>query len=125
MSQDEDLKILGSVTASEQREQLDGAAQGEVGEFGQHQGRPPRVDRGLIVELQCGANQQLRGHVRLYAPFTRLRPTRGLKQDRSARVVLVGQGFIQNGRRGHHELAVEKPPNRRVADAFDELTMAM
>ena len=42
MAQDEDLKILGSITASEQREQLDGAAQREVGEFGQHQGWPPR-----------------------------------------------------------------------------------
>jgi hypothetical protein len=41
MPQDEDLKVLGSVTASEQREQLDGAAQREVGEFGQHQGRRP------------------------------------------------------------------------------------
>jgi ABC-2 type transport system permease protein len=28
------------------------------------------VNRGLIVELQSGANQQLRGHVRLCAPFT-------------------------------------------------------
>jgi hypothetical protein len=37
MPQDEDLKILGSITASEQREQLDGAAQRQVGEFGQHQ----------------------------------------------------------------------------------------
>src|SRR6266571_3346027 len=69
MPQDEDLKIFGSVTASEQREQLDAAAQREVGEFGQHQGWPPRVNRGLIVELQSGANQQLRGHVRLCAPF--------------------------------------------------------
>ena len=41
----------------------------EVGEFGQHQRWPPKVDRGLSVELQCGANQQLRGHVRLCAPF--------------------------------------------------------
>jgi hypothetical protein len=30
----------------------------------------------------------------------------------------------ENSRRGHCELAVEKPPNRRVALAFDELTMA-
>ena len=41
----------------------------EVGESGQHQRWPPKVDRGLSVELQCGANQQLRGHVRLCAPF--------------------------------------------------------
>ena len=61
-------------------------------------------------------------HGRLKA---RLRPMRGLKQDRSARVVIAGHGFIQNLRRGHYELAVEKPANRRVAIAFDELTMAI
>jgi transposase, IS6 family len=60
-------------------------------------------------------------HGRLKA---RLRPMRGLKQDRSARVVIAGHGCIQNVRRGHYELAVDKPPNRRVAIAFDELTMA-
>jgi hypothetical protein len=34
-----------------------------------------------------------------------LRPMRGLKQDRSARVVLVGHAFVQNVRRGQYELA--------------------
>jgi hypothetical protein len=33
--------------------------------------------------------------------------------------------FIQNVRRGHYELAVEKPASRRVAVAFDELTMVI
>ena len=61
-------------------------------------------------------------HGRLKA---RLRPMRGLKQDRSARVVIAGHAFIQNVRRGHYELAVEKPPSRRLAIAFDELTMAI
>jgi len=55
----------------------------------------------------------------------RLRPMRGLKQDRSARVVIVGHAFVQNVRRGHYELAVEEPANRRVADAFDELALAI
>ena len=50
---------------------------------------------------------------------------RGLKQDRSARVVLAGHGFVQNLRRGHYELAVEEPANRRVAVAFDELALAV
>jgi transposase-like protein len=54
-----------------------------------------------------------------------LRPMRGLKQDRSARVVLVGHAFVQNLRRGHYELAVEEPTNGRVAVALDELTMAI
>jgi IS6 family transposase len=61
-------------------------------------------------------------HGRLKA---RLRPMRGLKQDLSAEVIVVGHGLVQNVRRGHHELAVEEPMNRRVAVAFDELAAAI
>jgi transposase-like protein len=43
----------------------------------------------------------------------RLRPMRGLKQDRSARIVIAGHAFLQNVRRGHYELAVEEPVTRR------------
>ena len=50
---------------------------------------------------------------------------RGLKQDRSARVIIVGHAFVQNLRRGHYELAVTEPTNRRVAVAFDELVLAI
>jgi transposase-like protein len=57
-------------------------------------------------------------HGRLKA---RLRPMRGLKRDRSARVVVAGHAFVQNVRRGHYELGVEEPVNRRLAAAFDEL----
>jgi transposase-like protein len=56
---------------------------------------------------------------------TRLRPMRGLKQDRSARVIIAGHAFVQNLRRGHYELAVEEPVNRRLAVAFDELALAV
>jgi IS6 family transposase len=61
-------------------------------------------------------------HGRLKA---RLRPMRGLQQDRSARVMIAGHAFIQNVRRGHYELAVEEPVNRRLAVAFAELAMAI
>jgi transposase, IS6 family len=54
-----------------------------------------------------------------------LRPMRGLKQDRSARVVLVGHAFVQNLRRGHYELAAEEPIPRRLPVAFDELALAI
>jgi IS6 family transposase len=54
-----------------------------------------------------------------------LRPMRGLKQDRSARVVIAGHALVQNVRRGHYELAAGEPANRRVAVAFDELAMAL
>jgi hypothetical protein len=40
---------------------------------------------------------------------------RGLRQDRSARVVIAGHALVQNVRRGHYELAV----------AFDELALAI
>jgi transposase-like protein len=61
-------------------------------------------------------------HGRLKA---RLRPMRGLKQDRSAKIVIAGHALVQNVRRGHYELAVEAPVNRRVAVAFDELALAV
>jgi transposase-like protein len=56
---------------------------------------------------------------------SRLRPMRGLKQDRSARVIITGHALVQNVRRGHYELAVEEPVDRRVAVAFDELALAI
>ena len=61
-------------------------------------------------------------HGRLKA---RLRPMRGLKQDRSARVIIAGHALVQNIRRGHYELAVEAPASRRVAVAFGELAAAI
>jgi transposase-like protein len=56
---------------------------------------------------------------------SRLRPMRGLKQDRSARVVIAGHALVQNVRRGHYELAVEESAPRRLAVAFAELAMAV
>jgi IS6 family transposase len=61
-------------------------------------------------------------HGRLKA---RLEPMRGLKQDHSARVVIGGHALVQNLRRGHYELAVEEPPNRRLMVAFEELALAI
>jgi hypothetical protein len=50
---------------------------------------------------------------------------RGLKQDRSARVIMAGHAFVQNVRRGHYEPAVKEPANRRLAVAFQELGLAI
>jgi transposase-like protein len=61
-------------------------------------------------------------HGRLKA---RLRPMRGLNQDRSAKIVIAGHALVQNVRRGHYELAVEAPINRRLAIAFDELALVI
>ena len=70
-----------------------------------------RSDRYANNRVECD-------HGRLKA---RLRPMRGLKQDHSARAVIVGHAFIQNIRRGHYELAGDAPVKQRVAVAFDEL----
>ena len=68
------------------------------------------------------ANNHIEATCRLKS---RLHPMRGLKQDRSARIVIAGHGFVQNLRRGHYELAVEEPVARRLAVAFDELALAI
>src|SRR5947209_20235600 len=56
---------------------------------------------------------------------SRLRPMRGLKQLRCARVITAEHAFIQNIRRGHYELGTEETVNLRVPAAFDELHMAI
>jgi transposase, IS6 family len=61
-------------------------------------------------------------HGRLKA---RLRPMRGLKQLRSARVVSAGHAFVQNLRRGHYELATHIDPRHRLPAIFTELTLAI
>jgi transposase-like protein len=61
-------------------------------------------------------------HGRLKA---RLRPMRGLKRDRTARVIVAGHAFVQNIRRGFYDLGTDVPPNGRIADAFAELAQAI
>src|SRR5215217_7713790 len=89
------------------------------------------VDPAVLEELLAAAwhrteqyanNRVECHHGRLKA---RVRPMRGLKQDRRARVVIAGHALVQNLRRGHYELAVQEPTNRRVAVAFDELVLAV
>ena len=56
---------------------------------------------------------------------SRLRPMRGLKQLRSARVISVGHAFVQNLRRGHYELGMELDPQHRLPTAFAELALTL
>jgi hypothetical protein len=42
-----------------------------------------------------------------------------------ARIAIPEHALVQNLRRGHDELAVEEPVTRRVAVAFDELTLTI
>ena len=61
-------------------------------------------------------------HGRLKA---RLRPMRGLQTDRTASVIMKGQAFMQNLRRGYYELGMDARPGLAVAAAFDELAGAV
>jgi transposase, IS6 family len=61
-------------------------------------------------------------HGRLKA---RLRPMRGLKRHRSARIISAGHAFVQNLPRGHYELAIDVPARHRIRTAFDQLAMTI
>ena len=61
-------------------------------------------------------------HGRLKA---RLRPMRGLKRRRSARIIAAGHAFIQNLRRGHYELATDVPDRHRINQVFDQLVVTI
>jgi transposase-like protein len=74
-----------------------------------------RTDQDANNEVECD-------HGRLKA---RLRPMRGLKQDRSTKIAIAGHALVQNLRRGHYEFAIEKPVTLRLAVAFDELALAI
>ncbi|MBV9163887.1 MAG: IS6 family transposase [Pseudonocardiales bacterium] len=56
---------------------------------------------------------------------SRLRPMRGLKRLRSARVISAGHAFIQNLHRGHYELGLDIDPRHRIPEAFTELARAI
>jgi transposase-like protein len=87
----------------------------------------PRVLDELLpaahhVTEQYANNRIEADHGRLKA---RLRPMRGLKRLRSARLISAGHAFVQNLRRGHYELAVDLDARDRLAVAFDDLALAI
>jgi hypothetical protein len=55
----------------------------------------------------------------------RLRPMRGLKRFRSARVISAGHAFVQNLGRGRYELGVDIDRWHRLTAAFSELARAI
>jgi transposase, IS6 family len=56
---------------------------------------------------------------------SRLRPMRGLKRLRSARVISAGHAFVQNLRRGHYEFGMDVDPRHRLPAAFAELALTI
>jgi transposase-like protein len=78
---------------------------------------------GAFHDTEVHANNLLEtDHGRLKA---RLQPMRGLKRDRTARVIVAGHAFIQNLRRGFYELGTDVRPTGRLADAFAELALVI
>jgi transposase, IS6 family len=59
------------------------------------------------------------------ADHARLRPMRGLKRHRSARVPAAGHAFVQNLRRGHYDVVTDTPVIHRLRIAFDDLALTI
>jgi transposase, IS6 family len=74
------------------------------------------------VTEQYTNNRVEADHGRLKA---RLRPMRGLKRLRSARLISAGHAFVQNRRRGHYELGWDIDPRHRLSAAFTEFARAI
>lgn len=75
-----------------------------------------------MARHKYGNNPVETDHGRLKA---RLRPMRGLKQLRSARVIGIGHAFVQNLRRGHYELGMDIDRRHRLTAIFSELARAI
>ncbi len=87
----------------------------------------PRVIEEVLPaafhDTEVYANNPLEAdHGRLKA---RLRPMRGLKRDRTARVIVAAHAFVQNLRRGYYDLGTDVGPAFRLADAFSELALVV
>jgi len=61
-------------------------------------------------------------HGRLTA---RLRPMRGLKRHRSARILAAGHAFVQNVRHGHYDIATTVPRHHRLREVFEDLALTI
>ncbi len=81
-----------------------------------------RVPTALHTTAQYANNTIEADHGRLKA---RLRPMRGLKTFRSARILATGHAFIQNLKRGHYDIATDAPAHHRLPAAFNELALAI
>ena len=78
---------------------------------------------GALHDTEQYANKRVEAdHGRLKA---RLRPMRGLKTLRGLHTVAHGHAFVQNLRRGHHEIATDISARHRLRAAFDELVLAI
>ncbi len=86
-------------------------------------GSSTRSSLALFHVTQQYANSTCRG--RPWPHKARLRPMRGLKRFRSARILAAGHALVQNIRRGYYEIASDQPAQGRLRAAFDELMLAV
>jgi transposase-like protein len=80
------------------------------------------VPSALHTVEQHASNPIEADHGRLKA---RLRPMRGLKRRRSARILAAGHAFMKNLRRGHYDIATDIPVHHKLLTIFDELALAI
>jgi transposase, IS6 family len=80
------------------------------------------VPSALHTVKQYANNPIETDHGRLKA---RLRPMRGLKRHRSARILAAGHAFVQNLHRGHYDIATDVPVRHRLRIAFDDLAITI
>ena len=80
------------------------------------------IPAAIHITEQYANNRVEADHGRLKA---RLRPMRGLKRFRSARILAAGHAFVQNIRRGHYEIADDQPARNRLRAGFDELLLSL
>ena len=80
------------------------------------------IPSALHTVEQYANNPVEADHGRLKA---RLRPMRGLKRHRSARILAAGHAFVQNLRRGHYDIATDTPGRCKLGAIFDELALAI
>ena len=80
------------------------------------------IPTALHTVEQYANNPVEADHGRLKA---RLRPMRGLKRHRSARILAAGHAFVQNLRRGHYDIATKVPSCHRLHVAFNDLAFAI
>jgi transposase-like protein len=80
------------------------------------------IPSALHIVEQYANNPIEADHGRLKA---RLRPMRGVKRHRSARILAAGHAFVQNLRRGHYDIATDAPTRHRLRIAFDDLAITI
>ena len=88
-------------------------------------GLPPPGSPSGTAALGKGVDavtQDNRQRGRLKAP---LRPMRGLKRHRPARILSAGHAFTQNPRRGHYDIATEIQGSHRLRIAFANLALTI